>query len=236
MTKNRTRTPVYLDPGMHSGLEVKGLSILLLSFFTVDTFITRCRPMIFVNDISVTHEDFILGSEQHVKLVIQVNLLHTLHCDEISCSLIMSPVDTDHKATFHSSQSSQSLDFEDEEDIDLDLATERQLQWRHKRQASISSLSSATGLDFYSHISHVVKHAPKTVGVQVYLEHKPDQTVSACGLVYPSNKLKRTDSGPHVLGEEKPNKQDHSVALKAHNIYLKPGLNAVILKGEVGVL
>ena len=25
MTKNRTRTPVYLDPGMHSCLEVKGL-------------------------------------------------------------------------------------------------------------------------------------------------------------------------------------------------------------------
>ena len=25
LTKNRTPTPVYLDPGMHSGLEVKGL-------------------------------------------------------------------------------------------------------------------------------------------------------------------------------------------------------------------
>ena len=25
MTKNRTLTPVYLDPGMHSGLEIKGL-------------------------------------------------------------------------------------------------------------------------------------------------------------------------------------------------------------------
>ena len=27
MTKNRTPTPVYLDPGMHPGLEVKGLMI-----------------------------------------------------------------------------------------------------------------------------------------------------------------------------------------------------------------
>ena len=27
MTKNRTPTPVYLDPGMHSGLEVKGLML-----------------------------------------------------------------------------------------------------------------------------------------------------------------------------------------------------------------
>ena len=27
MTKNRTPTPVYLDPGMHSGLEVKGLIV-----------------------------------------------------------------------------------------------------------------------------------------------------------------------------------------------------------------
>ena len=28
MTKNRTPTPVYLDPGMHHGLEVKGLSVV----------------------------------------------------------------------------------------------------------------------------------------------------------------------------------------------------------------
>ena len=27
MTKNRTPTPVYLDPAMHPGLEVKGLKI-----------------------------------------------------------------------------------------------------------------------------------------------------------------------------------------------------------------
>ena len=26
MTKNKTPTPVYLDPGMHPGLEVKGLN------------------------------------------------------------------------------------------------------------------------------------------------------------------------------------------------------------------
>ena len=31
MTKNRTPTPVYLDPGMHSGLEVKGLITLCFS-------------------------------------------------------------------------------------------------------------------------------------------------------------------------------------------------------------
>ena len=30
MTKNRTPTQVYLDPGMHSGLEVKGLKHLKL--------------------------------------------------------------------------------------------------------------------------------------------------------------------------------------------------------------
>ena len=29
--KNRTPTPVYLDPGMHSGLEVKGLIIIILT-------------------------------------------------------------------------------------------------------------------------------------------------------------------------------------------------------------
>ena len=30
MTKNRTPTPVYLDHGMHPGLEVKGLNFLPL--------------------------------------------------------------------------------------------------------------------------------------------------------------------------------------------------------------
>ena len=30
MTKNRTPTPVYLDPGMHPGLEVKGLNPIVL--------------------------------------------------------------------------------------------------------------------------------------------------------------------------------------------------------------
>ena len=33
MTKNRTRTPVYLDPGMHPGLEVKGLININHSFY-----------------------------------------------------------------------------------------------------------------------------------------------------------------------------------------------------------
>ena len=37
MTKNRTRTPVYLDPGMHPGLEVKGLKLpLAVKYFIVD--------------------------------------------------------------------------------------------------------------------------------------------------------------------------------------------------------
>ena len=33
MTKNRTPTLVYLDPGMHPGLEVKGLDIKISIFY-----------------------------------------------------------------------------------------------------------------------------------------------------------------------------------------------------------
>ena len=36
MTKNRTPTPVYLDPGMHSGLEVKGLTLEALKYFYIN--------------------------------------------------------------------------------------------------------------------------------------------------------------------------------------------------------
>ena len=35
MTKNRTRTPVYLDPGMHPGLEVKGLKHCIIPFIVL---------------------------------------------------------------------------------------------------------------------------------------------------------------------------------------------------------
>ena len=35
MTKNTTPTPVYLDPGMHPGLEVKGLRFYLLFYIFV---------------------------------------------------------------------------------------------------------------------------------------------------------------------------------------------------------
>ena len=40
MTKNRAPTPVYLDPGMHSGLEVKGLRHIILCV-TCIVFINR---------------------------------------------------------------------------------------------------------------------------------------------------------------------------------------------------
>ena len=47
MTKNRARTPVYLDPGMHPGLEVKGLSGNLPDYI-LDNFT-------FKRDIAIRH-------------------------------------------------------------------------------------------------------------------------------------------------------------------------------------
>ena len=45
MTKNRTPTPVYLDPGMHPGLEVKGLKQLSLRTKLLLSFL----PLTFLN-------------------------------------------------------------------------------------------------------------------------------------------------------------------------------------------
>ena len=39
MTKNRTPTPVYLDPGMHSCLEVKGLNIMI-NILNIKSYLT----------------------------------------------------------------------------------------------------------------------------------------------------------------------------------------------------
>ena len=47
MTKNRTPTPVYLDPGMHSGLEVKGLN-------DGEELAVQCQPPFQVS-LSVEH-------------------------------------------------------------------------------------------------------------------------------------------------------------------------------------
>ena len=46
MTKNRTRTPVYLDPGMHPGLEVKGLIANEANRVGAAVLVQRCRESI----------------------------------------------------------------------------------------------------------------------------------------------------------------------------------------------
>ena len=45
MTKNRTPTPVYLGPGMHPGLEVKGLTVTVLPTITLHTNSARHSPV-----------------------------------------------------------------------------------------------------------------------------------------------------------------------------------------------
>ena len=41
MTINRTPTPVYLDPGMHSGLEVKGLNEIVQKWSRTDEIVQK---------------------------------------------------------------------------------------------------------------------------------------------------------------------------------------------------
>ena len=55
MAKNRAPTPVYLDPGMHPGLEVKGLmsddvlkKIVFLKFMTVQYNRKVWRPLVYI--------------------------------------------------------------------------------------------------------------------------------------------------------------------------------------------
>ena len=77
MTKNRTPTPVYLDPGMHTGLEVKGLRVkqisLLPAYFKCYLLISKlqyCKKMFIV-----------MGQEIaiYVKLGFHMNLLKTVY-------------------------------------------------------------------------------------------------------------------------------------------------------------
>ena len=51
MTKNRTPTPVYLDPGMHSGLEVKGLRVFKCFKLHSKCFLIMYNSLILPNDL-----------------------------------------------------------------------------------------------------------------------------------------------------------------------------------------
>ena len=49
MTKNRTPTPVYLDPGMHPGLEVKGLSDLTAICLHINVYYCKINNIFHFN-------------------------------------------------------------------------------------------------------------------------------------------------------------------------------------------
>ena len=55
MTKNRTPTPVYLDPGMHPGLEVKGLKQ-----FSSKQLLNKNKNIYWVKPFSFLQYDYII--------------------------------------------------------------------------------------------------------------------------------------------------------------------------------
>ena len=55
MTKNRAPTPVYLDPGMHSGLEVKGLIIALIRRTRLK-YVLRIHEILKGNDSNLSRQ------------------------------------------------------------------------------------------------------------------------------------------------------------------------------------
>ena len=87
MTKNRTPTPVYLDPGMHPGLEVKGLrttcsksnKILLSELPSVlNTYCWNNLAIPTPKPIKI-----IFRSKQHTKWQLILNILKSLTFERI---------------------------------------------------------------------------------------------------------------------------------------------------------
>ena len=71
MTKNRTPTPVYLDSGMHSGLEVKGLTfrIVCLKYFRVRNYLDNTNL-----DLWYTFEGVNLFGLNYAKLFFKISI------------------------------------------------------------------------------------------------------------------------------------------------------------------
>ena len=71
MTKNRTSTPVYLDPGMHPGLEVKGLRSCDNLFLLSRVFLRACLEVFYslwwffvckVGTVYINHTNIVIGT------------------------------------------------------------------------------------------------------------------------------------------------------------------------------
>ena len=62
MTKNRTPTPVCLDPGMHSGLEVKGLNMINKETNKQIRYASRLTHLLV--DISMTNYDIFAPKDE----------------------------------------------------------------------------------------------------------------------------------------------------------------------------
>ena len=94
MTKNRTPTPVYLDPGMHSGLEVKGLintfTIIWLNWIFTTSYVYAFAVPFYLawllfylnwklsrntNGNSLSHAD--RGCKKNKRLMLVIHQIHT---------------------------------------------------------------------------------------------------------------------------------------------------------------
>ena len=86
MTKNRTRTPVYLDPGMHPGLEVKGLKSNLIQGWTSRARVAALLGMIYTTLIFLIMWRPYWFIQPTFSLIMHINILYyTSHksCVEI---------------------------------------------------------------------------------------------------------------------------------------------------------
>lgn len=105
----------------------------------------------------------------------------------------------------------------------------------HKRHASRQDSSSSTNLEPIMTFHSIKSPLPPKIDIVAKTERK-DTQLQTCGLMCPNSHslLKRGDSGAVVKTESLLAKEDHTGALTAQNVTLRPGLNDVNLICKVG--
>ena len=100
VTKNRTPTPVYLDPGMHPGLEVKGLrrcrllalygsiAIHMLSLIMIMVWITFSSQITFIRNLSSSDIKLFVGLRLFLLLIFPVFCDVHISCDPLRMSTV----------------------------------------------------------------------------------------------------------------------------------------------------
>ncbi|XP_064606870.1 trafficking protein particle complex subunit 10-like [Liolophura sinensis] len=180
----------------------------LTASFTEEPVLLKAQSGFVVKSVTLLKPQVVKGDCMEVELCLHSKFAKDIMCDTISVAVSLQPPDIK---------------------PDLDPAVSQGVT-SHKRHASRQDSSSSTSLEPIMTFHSIKSPLPAKIDIVAKTERK-DTLLQTCGLMCPNSHtlLKRGDSGAVVKTESLLAKEDHTSALTAENVTLKPGINDVNL-------